>query len=104
MDRGDYDGPSNVEMRGMTDKVTSVRSINVYLDGLEKELALYNEALERLAVKAEILMVPERPSPEEANEKDGWEASPVGRRIQVITRQFSNYTRALQDLTSRLET
>lgn len=82
------------------------RNLSVYLDSLEKELQFLNEQLDRFGVKAEIIMVPELPESVDTMEKgvDIDSTSPVGRRIQAITRQLGTYNRLLSNLVARIET
>lgn len=102
-----YD-PSSVRMMdqpGRTLAEKQARSINVYLDELERELSVFSEQLSRLEDKAHTILTPEYPDAVEKRlDQDVPETSPVGSRILNLASALAKHNRNLINIVSRIET
>src|SRR4051812_10164552 len=108
------DGPSSVrtieyddpyEKTGKGVDAVRPKSVHVYLDQLEKELAIYAEQITRLEDRAHTLLLPEYPDTiEKSFPQEVAETSPVGSRILNLVSALAKQNRSLIDIISRIET
>jgi hypothetical protein len=95
--------PSEVNIVGTGATPASPHNINTFLDGLEKELAIYQGEIERLGSTADKILLPDHSPSEKSLDEDIPLTSPVGGRILALTASMRRMNRELRSITQRLD-